>query len=66
MILLKKEIEIKIITKCSNLEKKSKLRNLIEKEKKEICTPVYEDDFGSLNIIINNFLKEKNLIFPRN
>ncbi len=58
-IVEKKEIEIKIIIKCSNLEKKSKLRNLIEKEKKEICTPVYEDDSRSLNIIINNFLKEK-------
>ena len=47
-IVEKKEIEIKIIIKCSNLEKKSKLRNLIEKEKKEICTPVYEDDSRSL------------------
>ena len=58
-IVEKKEIETKIIIKCSNLEKKSKLRNLIEKEKKEICTPVYEDDSRSLNILINNFLKEK-------
>ena len=58
-ILIKKEIETKIIIKCSNLEKKSKLRNLIEKEKKEVCTPVYEDDTRALNIVINNFLKEK-------
>ena len=58
-IIKKSEIETKIIIKCSNLEKKSKLRNLIEKEKKEVCTPVYEDDTRSLNIVINNFLKEK-------
>ena len=58
-IVEKKEIETKIIVKCSSLEKKSKLRNLIEKEKNEICTPVYEDDSRSLNILINNFLKEK-------
>ena len=58
-IIKKSEIETKIIIKCSNLEKKSKLRNLIEKEKKEVCTPVYEDDARSLNIVINNFLKEK-------
>ena len=58
-IIKKSEIETKIIIKCLNLEKKSKLRNLIEKEKKEVCTPVYEDDARSLNIVINNFLKEK-------
>ena len=40
------------------LRKKSKLRNLFEKEKNLICTPVYEDDNRSLNSIINNFLKE--------
>ena len=51
-------LETKIIIKSSNLEKKSKLRNLFEKEKRLICTPVYEDDSRSLNFIINNFLKE--------
>ena len=56
-----KEIEAKIIIKSSNLEKKSKLRNLFEKEKKVICTPVYEDDSRSLNFIINNFLKDYKL-----
>ena len=51
-------LETKIIIKFTNLEKKSKLRNLFEKEKRLICTPVYEDDSRSLNFIINNFLKE--------
>ena len=50
--------ETKIIIKCNNLEKKSKLRTLFEKEKKVICTPVYEDDTRSLNTIIQNYLKE--------
>ena len=54
-------IENKIIIKCSNLEKKSKLRNLFEKDNKLICTPVYEDDNRSLNSIINNFLTKHNL-----
>ncbi len=58
-ILIKKEIETKIIIKCLNLEKKSKLRNLFEKESQLICTPVYEDDARSLNFVINNFLKEQ-------
>ena len=57
-ILEKEIIDTKIIIKSSNLEKKSKLRNLFEKEKKLICTPVYEDDNRSLNYVIQNFLKE--------
>ena len=57
-ILEKDIIDIKIIIKCSNLEKKSKLRNFFEKEKQVICTPVYEDDARSLNSVIQNFLRE--------
>ena len=53
--------DIKIIIKCSNLEKKSKLRNLFEKEKNIVCTPVYEDDNRSLNSLINTFLREQNI-----
>ena len=60
-LLDRKEIGAKIIIKSSNLEKKSKLRNLFEKEKNVICTPVYEDDSRSLNYIINNFLKDYKL-----
>ena len=60
-VLERKEITAKIIIKSSNLEKKSKLRNLFEKEKNVICTPVYEDDSRSLNFIINNFLKDYKL-----
>ena len=60
-VLDRKEIGAKIIIKSSNLEKKSKLRNLFEKEKNVICTPVYEDDSRSLNYIINNFLKDYKL-----
>ncbi len=57
-ILEREEIDSKIIIKCLNLEKKSKLRTLFEKEKQLICTPVYEDDSRSLNSIVNNFLKK--------
>ena len=57
-VLEKDIIDVKIIIKCSNLEKKSKLRNLFEKEKHVICTPVYEDDTRSLNSLIQNFLRE--------
>ncbi len=57
-ILQKEIIDTKIVIKCSNLDKKSKLRYLFEKEKNLICTPVYDDDSRSLNSIINNFLKD--------
>ncbi len=56
-ILEREILEIKIIIKSSNLEKKSKLRDIFEREKRLICTPVYEDDSRSLNFVINNFLK---------
>ena len=60
--ILEREIsEIKIIIKSKNLEKKSKLRNIFEKEKKLICTPVYEDDTKSLSYVIQNFLRENQL-----
>ena len=59
--LLDKEIvETKIIIKSSSLEKKSKLRNLFEKEDQLICTPVYEDDSRALNYVIQHFLKVNN------
>ena len=53
-------IETKIIFKSSGLEKKSKLRNLFEKEDQLICTPVYEDDMRALNLLIQDFLNENN------
>ena len=59
-ILDRGNLETKVIIKSSALEKKSKLRSLFEKEKAVICTPVYEDDARSLNLIINEFLRENN------
>ena len=60
--ILEREIsEIKIIIKSKNLEKKSKLRSFFEKEKRLICTPVYEEDTKSLSYVIQNFLRENQL-----
>ena len=59
-ILERGNFETKIIIKSFALEKKSKLRSLFEKEKSLICTPVYEDDARSLNLIINDFLRKNN------
>tara|TARA_B100001559_G_scaffold311373_1_gene307796 strand:- start:120 stop:1097 length:978 start_codon:yes stop_codon:yes gene_type:complete len=60
-VLIRSNIETKIIIKSPALEKKSKLRNLFEKGDKVICTPVYQDDNRSLNLIIENFLKNHKL-----
>jgi DNA polymerase-3 subunit delta len=52
--------KVKIIIKANILEKKSKLRNLFEKNKKTIVVAYYEDNYGALLNFIENFLiKEK-------
>ena len=43
-ILEKKIVDTKIIIKCSNLDKKSKLRNLFEKEKNVILSVIDEGE----------------------
>ena len=53
--------EVKIIIKAQNLEKKSKMRSLFEKEKNLTCIPVYEDDARSLTPIIQNFLRKSEI-----
>ena len=59
---IERKIErIKIIINSDNLEKKSKLRNLFEKEKDLICIPFYEDNEKSLGIIAQNFFRKKNI-----
>jgi DNA polymerase-3 subunit delta len=60
--ILERKIEkIKIIINSDNLEKKSKLRNLFEKEKELVCIPFYEDNDKSLSIIAQNFFRQKNI-----
>ena len=60
--IIERKIEkIKIIVNSDNLEKKSKLRNLFEKEKDLVCIPFYEDNEKSLGIIAQNFFRKKNI-----
>src|SRR6056300_15858 len=52
--------KVKIIIKANILEKKSKLRNLFEKNKKTIIVAYYEVNYSSMLKLIENFLiKEK-------
>jgi len=60
--ILERKIEkIKIIINSDNLEKKSKLRSLFEKEKELVCIPFYEDNDKNLSIIAQNFFRQKNI-----
>ena len=59
--------ETVIILKSINLEKKSKLRNFFEKNKKTIISPFYEDNYQSLMTIAQKFFREKKIkISPQN
>ena len=54
-LLEKNPEDIIIILNSRNLEKKSTLRKIFEKEKSIICVPFYEDNNQTLNSIISFF-----------
>jgi len=47
------------------LEKKSKLRDFFEKNKKTICIPCYQDSEKNLTIIAQSELKKNNIVLSR-
>ena len=53
--------DTKIIINAGILEKKSKLRNNFEKNKKLVCIPVYPDNDLSLSKIAGTFFKKKQI-----
>ena len=53
--------DIKFILNSKNLEKKSTLRKLFEKEKSVICSAFYEDNNQTLNSIIIKFFRNKEI-----
>ena len=56
-----------IILNSDNLEKRSKLRSLFEKDKKLICVPFYPDNNQTLSKLAYNFLNDKKIsISPSN
>ncbi len=52
---------VQIVINSENLDKKSKLRNLFEKDKKLACVPFYEDNNQSLYNFAIKFIKDKNI-----
>ena len=64
---LKNLEDVTIILNSDNLEKKSKLRSLFEKDKKLICVPFYPDNNQTLSKLTYNFLNNKKIsISPSN
>ena len=57
----KKPEDIKFILNSKNLEKKSNLRKLFEKEKTIIVIPFYEDSNQTLNSIVSQFFRNKKI-----
>ena len=53
--------DIQLILNSKNLEKKSTLRKLFEKEKIVVCMPFYEDNNQTLNSIISQFFRDKKI-----
>ena len=53
--------DIKIILNSKNLEKKSTLRKIFEKDKSIICVPFYEDNNQTLNSILSLFFRNKKI-----
>ena len=58
---LKNLEDITIILNSDNLEKKSKLRSLFEKNKKLVCVPFYPDNDQTLSKLAYNFLSNKKI-----
>ncbi len=56
---------IKIILKTGLLEKRSKLRNLFEKNKKLLIIPFYEDDERTLTAQVYEYLKKNSIKLSR-
>ena len=60
--IINKDIQdIILIINSGPLDKKSKIRILFEKNKDTICIPFYADDTKTLNLLANNFFKNKKI-----
>ena len=64
-IIIKNYEDTYIVLTSGILDKKSKLRNLFEKNKKTICVAFYEDNLNSLNILAQNFLRERKILLSQ-
>ena len=61
----KKIDDIKFFLNAGSLEKKSKLRNLFEKNKNYVCIPFYPDNEQTLIKLAYNFFKNKKILIAQ-
>jgi DNA polymerase III subunit delta len=59
---LKNLEDVTIVLNADNLEKKSKLRSLFEKNKTLVCVPFYPDNDQTLSKFAYNFLRDKKIL----
>ena len=65
-ILISKNIaNCKIIFKAAELNNKSQLRKIFEKEKNVICTPFYADQKKTLTLITQEIFKKKKFLYHK-
>ena len=57
----KKIDDVKIIVDADNLEKRSKLRSLFEKDKELVCIAFYQDTEQTLSKLAYDYLRENNI-----
>ena len=60
-ILEKNLEEITIVFDADILEKKSKIRNLFEKDKDLVCIPFYPDNYQSLSLIVTKYFNDRKI-----
>ena len=53
--------DLLLLIEANSLDKKSKLRLFVEKNKKYICVPFYQDENSVLSKLFYNFTKENNI-----
>ena len=60
-LIAKDPSDVQFVLNSKNLEKKSTLRKLFEKEKSIICAPFYDDNNQTLNSIVSQFFRNKKI-----
>jgi len=65
IIIEKNIVDLYIVIIAENLEKKSKLRNLFEKDKKLICVSFYPDNEQTLSKLAHEFFNKKKILISQ-
>ena len=60
-IIEKKIEDLVLVLNASNLEKKSKIRSLFEKNNEIVCIPFYEDSNQTLSSIVSKFFQDNKI-----